>query len=157
MCNNIIIQKKCSQSLRVSPENAFSWKLLKIGSVSVRGIIKTSLTYKLIGPPLPHHWLSSGLCCKLYPWQTSLFFTCKLGTFFIMYQTLTEPIFNNFQLNGASGKNLKLWLNFLYYLYFKIFSQSFIYRAATIKIEIWLTFWLLVSTNKDENSAQFHI
>ena len=27
--------------------------------------------------------------------------SCKMGTFFLMSLTLTEPIFNNFQLNGA--------------------------------------------------------
>ena len=27
--------------------------------------------------------------------------TCKMGTFFLMPLTLTEPSFNNFQLNGA--------------------------------------------------------
>ena len=29
-----------------------------------------------------------------------------------MALTLTEPIFNNFQWNGASGQTLKLWLFF---------------------------------------------
>ena len=34
--------------------------------------------------------------------------TCKLGTFFQIPLTLTMPISNNFQLNGASGETLKL-------------------------------------------------
>ena len=28
-------------------------------------------------------------------------FTCKMGTFFLRSLTLIEPIFNNFQINGA--------------------------------------------------------
>ena len=35
-----LLHKKISQSQRVSSENPFSWKSLKIGSVSVKGIIK---------------------------------------------------------------------------------------------------------------------
>ena len=33
--------------------------------------------------------------------------TCKLGTFFQIPLTLTMPISNNFQLNGASGETPK--------------------------------------------------
>ena len=35
-----LLHKKSSQSLTVSPKNPFSWKMFKIGSVSVRGITK---------------------------------------------------------------------------------------------------------------------
>ena len=36
--------------------------------------------------------------------------TCKMGTFFQIPLALTMPISNNFQLNGASGETLKLWV-----------------------------------------------
>ena len=36
--------------------------------------------------------------------------TCKLGTFFQIPSTLTMPIGNNFQLNGALGETTKLWV-----------------------------------------------
>ena len=34
--------------------------------------------------------------------------TCKMGTFFRMSLTLTEPSLNNFQLNGGKWPSLKL-------------------------------------------------
>ena len=34
--------------------------------------------------------------------------TCKMGTFFLMSLTLTEPGLNNFQLNGGKWPSLKL-------------------------------------------------
>ena len=34
--------------------------------------------------------------------------TCKKMTFFIMPLTIPEPIFNNFQENGALGETFKL-------------------------------------------------
>ena len=34
--------------------------------------------------------------------------TCKMGTFFLMSLTLTEPSLNNFQLNGGKWPSLKL-------------------------------------------------
>ena len=50
--NPFYINKSSSQSLRVFLEAPFSWKLLKIGSDSVRGIIKKSSSYKYIDLPL---------------------------------------------------------------------------------------------------------
>ena len=34
--------------------------------------------------------------------------TCKMGTFFLMSLTLTEPSLNNFQSNGGKWPRLKL-------------------------------------------------
>ena len=39
--------------------------------------------------------------------------TCKMGTFFLMSLTLTEPSLNNFQLNRASWQTIK-WRFFVY-------------------------------------------
>ena len=46
--NPFYINKSSSQSLRVFLEAPFSWNLLKIGSDSVRGIIKKSSSYKYV-------------------------------------------------------------------------------------------------------------
>ena len=48
-----VLHKKSRQSLRVSPESSFDWKLFKVGSVIVYSFIKTSPTHKIVDTPLP--------------------------------------------------------------------------------------------------------
>ena len=68
-----IFKSKCTNTtiffhgLSVLDEAPFSWKSLKIGSISVRGIIKTSPTYKLItlvGPVPPTALTNQGGFCR---------------------------------------------------------------------------------------------
>ena len=61
-----LLHKKSSQSLTVSPKNPFSWKMFKIGSVSVRGITK-------IVPNLQVGWPTHDLPTVLTKYQGGLF------------------------------------------------------------------------------------
>ena len=63
--------------------------------------------------------------------------TCYMGTFFLVSLTLTEPNFNNFQLNGAK----MFWGEKIQYRITHItFSEPFAKHFCSISLEIAGTF-----------------